>query len=273
MCKLTQVSRATFYRRLQKRGELSEEHCRLREEVERIALQWPYYGSRRIRAEANRRGFKAGRKRIQGILRKTGLLCLRQPNSWLATTDSKHTLPVFGNLAADLETTGINQLWVTDITYIRLPQGFVFLAAILDAFSRKVIGWALHDSLQAGLCIEALEKALSARHFPRGVIHHSDRGAQYCCKEYREMLARYHMRGSMARKGNPYDNALAESFWKTLKYDQVYRQDYRTLQEARADISAFIDKIYNLQRLHSALGYCSPAAFEAGQRQNQAGPA
>lgn len=270
MCQLAGVSRATFYRRREKETLRSEEECALREEVERIALQWPYYGSRRIRAELNQRGWKmVGRKRVQRILRENGLLCLRQPTSWLATTDSKHQLPVFPNLAATMEPTAVNQLWVTDITYIRLPQGFVFLAAILDAFSRKVIGWALSETLQAVLCIEALEKALAVRHFPRGVIHHSDRGVQYCCKEYTALLEKHHMRGSMARKGNPYDNAKAESFWKTLKYEQVYREDYQTMHQARVDIAAFIEKIYNQHRLHSALGYRSPAAFEADQRRNQ----
>jgi putative transposase len=269
MCRLAGVSRATFYRSQHEPVGQQEQVCELRDEVERIALQWPYYGSRRIHREACDRGRKVGRKRVQRILRESGLLCLKQPTRWLATTNSKHALPVFPNLAADLETTGINQLWVTDITYIRLPRGFVFLAAILDAFSRKVIGWALKESLQAGLCIEALEKALAARHFPRDVIHHSDRGAQYCSQEYRALLDKHHLRGSMSRKGNPYDNALAESFWKTLKYEQVYRRDYQTMQEARADMGTFIDKIYNLQRLHSALGYRSPARFEASQRQHQ----
>lgn len=238
----------------------------MREAVERIACQWPYYGSRRIRAELIRGGREVGRRRVQRILRETGLLCLRQPTAWLATTDSKHALPVFPNLAAVLQLTAVNQLWVTDITYIRLPQGFVFLAAILDAFSRKVIGWALQETLQSSLCIEALEKALAGRHFPPGVVHHSDRGVQYCCKEYTALLAKHHLRGSMARKGNPYDNAKAESFWKTLKYEQVYRQDYRTTHQARADIGAFIDKVYNQKRLHSALGYRSPVDFEAAER-------
>ncbi len=263
MCRLGGVSRATFYRHREKESPGSEEDCALRDRVERIALQWPCYGSRRIRAALNERGWKVGRRRVQRILLEKGLLCLRQPTAWLATTDSKHSLPVFPNLAASFEPTAINQLWVTDITYIRLPQGFVFLAAILDAFSRKVIGWALEKTLQAALCIEALEKALVARHFPQGVIHHSDRGVQYCCKEYTALLEKYHLRGSMARKGNPYDNAQAESFWKTLKYEQVYRQNYRSLPQARADIGRFIDQVYNLKRLHSALDYRSPVTFES----------
>jgi len=267
MCQLAGISRATFYRGGKEKHQ--EEDSGLQDEVEKIALQWPYYGSRRIQKEAANRGWKAGRKRIQRIVREAGLLCLRRPTSWLATTDSKHALPVYPNLAATVEPTAINQLWVTDITYIRLPQGFVFLVAILYAFSRKVIGWALSDSLQAGLCIEALEKALAARHYPRQVIHHSDRGAQYCSQEYTSLLDKHQLRGSMARKGNPYDNALAESFWKTLKYEQIYRQDYQNLREARVDIGTFIDKIYNVHRLHSALDYRSPASFEAAHRSDQ----
>lgn len=267
MCQLAGVSRATFYRTRERKTSRSEEECALREDVEQIALKWHSYGSRRIAAELGDQGWQVGRKRVQRILRENGLLCLGRPTAWLATTDSKHQLPVFPNLAEGMEPTAVNQLWVTDITYIRLPQGFVFLAAILDAFSRKVIGWALKETLQATLCIETLEKALAARHFPQGVIHHSDRGVQYCCKEYTALLEKHRLRGSMARKGNPYDNAKAESFWKTLKYEQVYRQDYQTIHEARGDIGAFIDQIYNQKRLHSALGYRSPAAFEAGQGQ------
>jgi transposase InsO family protein len=266
MCQLCGVSRATYYRLAAGLEERSEEECELRDQVERIALRWPYYGSRRIQAQLNQDGWEVSRKRVQRILREEGLLCLRQPTSWLATTDSKHHLAVFPNLAAGCELSGINQLWVTDITYIRLPRGFVFLAAMLDAFSRKVIGWALQETMQAGLCIEALQQAMVARHYPRGVIHHSDRGVQYCSKEYTALLERYHMRGSMARKGNPYDNAKAESFWKTLKYEQVYRHDYRSIHEARQNIGQFIDQIYNQTRLHSALGYCSPANFEAAQK-------
>lgn len=268
MCELAEVSRATFYRHRDQPKAVSAEECALRDAVERIALKWPCYGSRRIQAELGRHGQEVRRWRVQRILRETGLLCLRRPTSWLVTTDSKHGFPVFPNLAADSTVTAVNQLWVTDITYIRLPQGFVFLAAILDAFSRKVIGWALAEHLRAEVCIEALEMAVKARHFPRGVIHHSDRGVQYCSNEYRGLLEKYHLRGSMARKGNPYDNAMAESFWKTLKYEQVYRSDYRTVQEARADIARFIEKIYNQQRLHSAIGYCSPTEFEATHRKS-----
>jgi transposase InsO family protein len=179
------------------------------------------------------------------------------------TTDSKHALAVFPNLIVDLDPTAMNQLWVADITYIRLRQEFVFLAAILDAFSRRVIGWGLERSMEAGLCLTALEQALRRRQVRPGLIHHSDRGVQYCSKQYVETLARNQIRGSMARKGNPYVNALAERFWKTLKYEQVYREEYRTLEQARSNVANFIERVYNERRLHSALGYRPPAEFEA----------
>jgi putative transposase len=261
MCGLAGVSRASFYRSMG-RAESQEAECRLRDKVEEVALAWPAYGSRRITAELRRHGWEMNRKRVQRIMREGSLLCLRQPTCWLATTDSKHHLAVFPNLLMDLEVTAINQLWVADLTYIRLRQEFVFLAAILDAFSRRVIGWSLERSLEAGLCLAALEKALRRRPVRPGLIHHSDRGAQYCSKEYVETLARHGIRGSMARKGNPYDNALAERFWKTLKYEQVYREEYGTLEQARRNIAHFIERVYNERRLHSALGYRPPAEFE-----------
>jgi putative transposase len=265
LCRLVGLSRATYYRSL-RADRLSAENHALLEEVKRIALRWSCYGSRRIRTQLHHRGWKVGRERVQRIVRENGLQCARRPTRWLATTDSRHSLPVYPNLVNDWRPTGINQLWVTDVTYIRLPNTFVYLAAILDGCSRRVIGWALDRHLRAELCLEALQMALRARHYPRGVIHHSDRGVQYCSKEYAAMLEKYEMRGSMARKGYPYDNSMAESFWKTLKYEQVYRQEYRTIQEARADIGAFIERTYNRRRPHSALGYRSPIEFEAAAR-------
>lgn len=265
MCELAAVSRASFYR-WRRQAEVGERDCGLRDELERMALAWPAYGSRRLTAALQRCGWEVSRKRVQRMMRENGLLCLRRPTSWLVTTDSSHSLPVFPNLTVDLELTGIDQLWVADITYIRLRQEFVFLAALLDAFSRRVIGWSLERSLQAGLCLDALEKALRHRQVQPGLIHHSDRGVQYCSKEYVARLAQHQIRGSMARKGNPYDNALAESFWKTLKYEQVYRNEYSTLEQARASIAGFIERVYNERRLHSALSYCPPAEFEAAYR-------
>ena len=266
MCGLSGVSRASYYRSL-KISPGDEKECELRDEIEQIALQWEYYGSRRIQQELIRRQWQVGRALVQRILRENGLLCLRRPTGWLKTTDSKHGLPVFPNLMGNWRPTAVNQLWVTDITYIRLRNTFVFLAAILDAFSRRVIGWGLEQHFRAELCIQALEMALAARHYPKGVIHHSDRGVQYCSKEYTALLAKYAMRGSMARKGNPYDNAIAESFWKTLKYEQVYRNEYRTIEEARGQIASFIESVYNERRLHSALGYVPPAEYETAARE------
>jgi len=269
MCGALAVSRASFYRWLE-RDEGRERECRLRDEIESIALAWASYGSRRIRGQLQRRGWKVGRERVQRILREEGLLCLQRPTSWLVTTDSKHTLPVFPNLAATVKLSSLDQLWVADITYIRLRQEFVFLAAILDAFSRRVIGWALERSLGARLCLAALEQALRRRQVKPELIHHSDRGVQYCSREYVETLARHKIRGSMSRKGNPFDNARAESFWKTLKSEQVYRDEYGTFEHARNSIHQFIERIYNRQRLHSALGYRPPVEFEETIRRQAA---
>jgi len=267
MCRLAQVSRATFYRSLEE-PEDRQQDCELQDAVESLALKWPVYGSRRIAKELARQGRKVNRKRVQRIMREGNLLCLRQPTSWLVTTDSKHELAVFPNLASKVKVTAINQLWVADITYIRLRQEFVFLAAILDAFSRRVIGWALERTMDASLCLAALDKAVRRRN-RAGLIHHSDRGVQYCSKEYVNALSKHAIRGSMSRKGNPYDNALAERFWRTLKYEQVYREEYATLQQAQRSIGRFIDQIYNQQRLHSALGYRTPAEVEAAQAGEQ----
>lgn len=261
MCRSTGVSRAGFYR-FRAADSGTEQECEVRDAVEKVALEWPAYGSRRITAELQRQGWEINRKRVQRIMREGNLLCLREPTSWLATTDSRHTQSVFANLTLDLELTALNQLWVADITYIRLRQEFVFLAAVLDAFSRRVIGWELDRSLEAKLCLSALAQALKRRTIAPGLIHHSDRGIQYCSKEYVEVLTRHGIRGSMSAKGNPYQNARMERFWRTLKYEQVYRGEYRSLEDARGDIGQFIERVYNLRRLHSALGYRSPVDFE-----------
>jgi transposase InsO family protein len=261
LCATAGVSRASWYRwRGRDAGSVPE--CALREQVQKTALRWPTYGSRRITHWLRRQGWKVNRKRIQRLMRLDNLLCLRHRRCWLGTTDSRHGLPLFPNLTKGLVITGINQLWVADITYIRLTRQFVYLAAILDAFSRRVIGWAVDSQLHAQLCVDALRQALQRRKPDDGLIHHSDQGAQYCSDEYRRLLATHHLRGSMARKGNPYDNALAESFWKTLKSEQVNRNDYQTLSQVRTSIRHFIEVVYNAQRLHSALGYRPPAEFE-----------
>jgi transposase InsO family protein len=194
-------------------------------------------------------------------MKEDNLLCLRR-RKCVATTDSAHGYAVYPNLAADLELTGIDQLWVADITYIRLEEEFVYLAVVLDAFSRRVLGWALDRTLEARLAVEALQMAVGRRRPGPDLVHHSDRGVQYACSRYTELLKANGIRISMSRKGNPYDNAQCESFMKTLKYEEVYSSEYRDLAEARAQIGAFLEKVYNQKRLHSALGYLPPAEFE-----------
>jgi transposase InsO family protein len=196
-------------------------------------------------------------------MRQDNLLCLRR-RKFVVTTDSEHGLPVFPNLARTLMLTGLDQLWVADITYVRLELEFVYLAVILDAFSRRVIGWALRRTLEAGLTLEALRKALARRRPAPGLVHHSDRGVQYACTDYTRLLKDHGIRISMSRKANPWDNAVCESFIKTLKYEEVYRTEYRDLADAQASISVFLEKVYNQKRLHSALGYLPPIEFERG---------
>jgi putative transposase len=181
---------------------------------------------------------------------------------FILTTDSKHGLPIYSNLAKDMMLTSINQLWVADITYIRLAVEFVYLAVILDAFSRSCVGWALQRSLEAALVLEALRMALRRRHPAPGLVHHSDRGVQYASRDYTQVLEQHGIRISMSRAGNVYDNSLAESFIKTLKYEEVYRTEYHNLEEAKASMQQFLEKIYNQKRLHSALGYRPPREFE-----------
>jgi transposase InsO family protein len=183
------------------------------------------------------------------------------------TTDSRHHLPVYPNLAGELTPAAINQLWVADITYIRLRTEFIYLAVVLDAFSRRVIGWALGRTLEAELTLTALRMALAERQPPPGLVHHSDRGVQYAARSYTAMIEQHQAQISMSRKGNPYDNAACESFMKTLKYEEVYRNQYRDFLEARSRIGEFLESVYNQKRLHSALGYLPPAEFESGAAQ------
>jgi putative transposase len=229
--------------------------------MQRIALEFPCYGSRRIAAELQLRGQKMNRKRMQRLMREDNLLCLRK-RKFVITTDSNHDLPVYPNLASTLVLTGLDQLWVADITYIRLELEFVYLAVMLDAFSRREIGWALDRTLEASLAIEALQMALRRRRPAPGLVHHSDQGVQYASTDYTDLLKASGITISMSRRGNPYDNATCESFLKTLKYEEVYRSEYRDLDEARASIGTFLEKVYNQKRLHSALGYPPPAEFE-----------
>jgi putative transposase len=260
-CRLAEVSRAGFYRW---RGQAPAEDAdmNLRDGIQRIAVEWPCYGSRRITRELRNRGRRVNRKKVQRLMREDNLLCLRK-RRFVVTTDSDHDLPVYPNLARDLVLTGIDQLWVADLTYIRLETEFVYLAVVLDAFSRKVIGWALDRTLEATLTVDALQMALRKRKPAAGLVHHSDRGVQYASGDYTGLLKAHAIQISMSRTGNPYDNAKCESFMKTLKYEEVYRTEYRDLADARARIGAFMERVYNRKRLHSALGYLPPARFEA----------
>lgn len=235
----------------------------LRDEIQRIALEMSCYGRRRITAELRRRGWVVNPKRVRRIMQEDNLLCLRRKKFIVCTTDSNHGRPVYPNLAAELKLSGINQLWVADITYIRLEMEFVYLAVILDAYSRRVVGWALDRSLEDDLTLSALGMALRQRRPSAGLVHHSDRGVQYASGDYTSVLKKHGIDISMSRKGNPYDNATCESFMKTLKYEEVYRQEYRDLEEARASMEKFLEKIYNHKRLHSALGYLPPVEFES----------
>lgn len=254
------LSRATHYRhRLD--APQPDPDSELRDHVQRIALEWPAYGYRRITAELHRRGVEANHKRVLRLMREDNLLCLRK-RSFIRTTDSRHTLARYPNLVPKLAVTSINQLWVADITYIRLLREFVYLAVILDACSRRLIGWALEPYLEAGLALSALRMALATRRVEPGLVHHSDQGVQYASLAYTELLKEQGIRISMSRRGNAYDNAKAESFIKTLKYEEVYLFEYETMAEAHSSISHFLEEVYNQKRLHSALGYVPPAEFE-----------
>jgi len=260
MCALGKVSRAGLYRFEPERPK-TDPDLDLRDEIQRIALEFPCYGRPRITAELKRRGWEVNHKRVGRIMREDNLLCLRR-RKFVSTTDSNHNFRVYPNLAGTMEVTGLDQLWRADITYIRLETEFVYLAVVLDAYSRRVIGWALDRTLEDDLAIAALKMALGRRKPSAGLTHHSDRGVQYASNDYTSLLKDHGVRISMSRRGNPYDNAACESFMKTLKYEEVYRQEYRDLADARASIDRFIEKIYNGKRLHSALGYRPPVEFE-----------
>jgi putative transposase len=261
MCQLAEVSRAGFYRTLQEQRPVEEEMA-VRSAIQQIALEHRRrYGYRRISAELRHRGMLVNHKRVARIMREDNLLAM-QPKAFVVTTDSSHELEVYLNLASRMKLTGIDQLWVADITYIRLQAEFVYLAVILDAFSRKVVGWALDRTLASRLAIAALEQAITKRQPPPGVVHHSDRGVQYACEEYVAILEKQRMIPSMSRPANPYDNASCESFMKTLKREEIHANQYDDLEHLRVNIAEFIEQYYNRQRLHSALGYRSPEEFE-----------
>jgi putative transposase len=261
MCRLAGVSRAGFYRQLERR-EGVEQDLKMRSEMQAIALQHRRrYGYRRITAELQQRGFQVNGKRVLRLLREDNLLSLRQ-RKFVVTTQSQPGLEIYLNLARRMKLTGINQLWVADITYIRLRMEFVYLAVVLDSYSRKAIGWALDRSLTTALSLVALQQALRERQPSPGLVHHSDRGVQYASAEYVEVLHQHGMLLSMSRAGNPYDNATCESWIKTLKVEEIYCNQYQDLEYLRGHLREFIEQYYNRDRLRSALGYCSPAKFE-----------
>jgi putative transposase len=269
MCELARVSRASFYRSL-KEQRPAEEETEVRSAIQQIALEHRRrYGYRRICAELRRRGMPVNHKRVLRMMRRDNLLALRR--RFVVTTDSNHKFDVYLNLARRMKLSGVDQLWVADITYIRLKTEFVYLAVILDAFSRKVVGWALDRTLGNRLTITALERAVAQRRPRPGLVHHSDRGLQYARGEYIAVLEKHGMVPSMSRPANPYDNASCESFMKTLKREEIYANRYDNLGQLRANLAEFIELYYNRQRLHSALGYRPPEEFERqSQRENSA---
>jgi transposase InsO family protein len=260
------LSRATIWRQLRQPSSSNEDELKLRSQIQTIALEMRAYGYRPITAELHRRGVKVNHKRVLRLLREDNLLCLRQ-RAFVRTTDSRHNLRVYPNLARGLVLSNINQLWVADITYIRLLREFIYLAVLLDAFSRRCIGWAISRHIDTQLTLAALQMALNTRTIHAGLIHHSDQGVQYAATDYIAVLQEHKIEISMSRTGNPYDNAKAERFMRTLKYEEIYMNDYETLAEVRASIEHFIEAVYNRKRLHSAIGYRPPAEFEASLAQ------
>jgi len=264
MCQVAVVSRAGYYRSLQEHSPVEEEML-VRTTIQQIVVEHRRrYGYRRVWKDLRDRGMVVNYKRVLRLMREDNLLAV-QRKQFVVTTDSNHTLEIAVNLARRMKLTGVNQLWVADITYIQVWGEFVFLAVVLDAFSRKVVGWELSRSLSSGLALRALEKAIMERQPPPGLVHHSDRGAQYACREYVALLEKHQMVASMSRPGNPYDNARCERFMQTLKREEIYASAYRDMEHLRANLEDFIERYYNTKRLHSALGYISPEKFEATQ--------
>lgn len=265
LCAMFGISRSGYYAR--RGGSARQERdVALRDAIERLVLDFPGYGYRRVTKQLHREGWDVNHKHVLRVMREESLLC-QLKKQFIATTNSLHPHPIYPNLLANLALDRLNQAWVADLTYIRLPTTFVYLAAILDAYSRRCIGWALSRWIDTRLTLAALDMALVRRPAP-GLIHHSDRGVQYAASEYVGRLEAAEARISMSAVGNPYDNAKAESFFKTLKYEEVYLKEYRTFEDAETNLERFIEAVYNTKRLHSSLGYLPPIEFEAAQTRN-----
>lgn len=261
LCRLLGVSRSWYYAH-PTADALVERDLDLRDAIERVTLEFPGYGYRRVTHALRREGWSVNHKRVLRVMRQDSLLC-QLKRRFLVTTDSAHGLPTYPNLLAQTMLSAPNQAWVADITYVRLPTSFVYLACVLDAYSRRCVGWKLSRQIDTQLTLDALEMALTQRHPAPGLMHHSDRGVQYASLAYVTRLEQAGAQVSMSAKGNPYDNAKAESFFKTLKREEVYLQEYRTFAEAETDLGHFIEAVYNQKRLHSSLGYLPPVEFEA----------
>ena len=259
LCAILGVSRSWYYAAQAATDDARDEA--LRAAIAELVLAFPGYGYRRVTKALQRDGWTVNHKRVLRIMREETLLC-HLKRRWAPTTDARHGLTTYPNLLVDTEVRGLNQVWVADITYIRLPHGFAYLAAILDAYSRKVVGWALSRWINTALTLHALDQALAARRVEPGLMHHSDRGVQYASSVYVARLQAHGIQISMAARGNPYENAQAESFFKTLKREEVYLKDYRDITEAAHNLERFIEDVYNTKRLHSALGYRPPVEFE-----------
>ena len=270
LCRQARVSRAGYYRFWRASAPRTHDTT-VRDAIQRLALaNGRHRGYRLVTFQLRQEGLVVNHKRVLRLMRQDNLLCLRKRPFVPPTTDSRHGWPVVPNLARGMQPNDLDQLWVADITYIRLLEQFAYLAVILDAFSRRVVGWAMADHLQASLAIDALKMAIKKRKpAPGSLIHHSDQGTQYACSEYTEVLADHDITASMSRVGNPYDNAKAERFMRTLKTEQVDGTLYRDRRAAERSIGTFIERIYNTQRLHTALDYRSPAQFEACHRANR----
>lgn len=264
LCSLFGVSRSWYYAAPAAAEAQAARDADLRDAIEALVLEFPGYGYRRVTHALGRAGWQVNHKRVLRVMRQECLLCqLKRHFTVVATTDSAHGYATYPNLLAGAVLDGLDQAWVADITYIRLPTTFVYLACVLDAFSRRCVGWHLSRRIDTALTLAALNRALAQRQPPSGWIHHSDRGVQYACTAYRERLVAAGARVSMAALGDPYENAKAESFFKTLKREEVYLNDYETFADAQANIGHFIEDVYNVKRLHSSLGYRPPVEFEA----------